>query len=520
MRLLMMSSLLLAMTACDDKENSQADSGATSVVDEDGDGFDVGTDCDDSDPLINPDAEEICDEIDNNCDGDIDSGLGLTIYADNDGDGFGLESTSATSCELPSGYAAQGNDCNDADPNIHPDADEICNGLDDNCDSENDNDAVDAKAYYVDSDGDDVGDSSTEVISCTQPTNYVEAGGDCDDTNDAIFPGNPEACDGIDNDCDAKTSDYGSVSFETRNGAVTDLTSIFESGSSTYPARYYIENAGELTFCGGAWKGALIINADVDIIGKGGSGDNILDAAEEFPSILIESGARSVSIEGVTFRRGKSNLAGMNGYRRSGGGLFCDNGANIALDDVIIKEAEAEAGGAMYISNCTVSMNNTVLTENNAVFGGAVAIDRGTITMTDSDIVDNSSNLYAGAMYLYSQNGEVNVTMTDSFLENNSANYYGAVYMYRYSYNINLTCNSTSSGSGGIIGNSDTYYGGMYLYMYNTATFTSSGCDFGESGSSRDNTPNDIYQYSSAGSAYFSFGDDESFSCRNNRSCQ
>lgn len=520
MRLLFVSGLLLSLSACGDKVSSTTDSGEISVVDEDGDGFTTADDCDDSDPAINPDADEICDEIDNNCDGDVDSGLGLTIYADNDGDGYGNAGASATSCEIPSGYSDVGGDCNDANAAIHPDADEICNGLDENCDNEADNDAIDAEAYYVDSDSDGVGDSSTEVISCVRPSNYVTKGGDCDDTDGNIFPGNPEACDGIDNDCDKSTTDYGSVAFEETDGTIVNLTEIFDSGNASYPARYYIDRPGTMTFCGGSWKGALIIDADVEIYGQGGAADNVLDAAEEFPAILIESGAQSVYIEGMTFRRGRANLSGLNGYRRSGGGMYCDGRANIEFNDVVIKESEAEAGGAAYLKNCSLTMTDSSMVENTGVFGAAIATDASTITMVDSEISDNASSYYAGAMYLYSQNGNITVNMTDSFIENNSATYYGGIYVYRYSYNVDVTCTATSKGSGAFVGNSDTYYGGAFLYMYSTASFVSNGCDFGETGSSRDNTPNDIYQYSRSGSGYYSFGDNSYFTCSDSYRCQ
>ncbi|MFT4974381.1 MAG: hypothetical protein ACI8S6_000263 [Myxococcota bacterium] len=520
MRLLLMSGLIVSLVACDDKGSNNNDT-ANGAIDEDGDGFAVGDDCDDADAAVNPDAEEICDEIDNNCDGDIDAGLGLTIYSDNDGDGYGNAGSSATSCEIPDGYAADGGDCDDADSDVYPGAPEYCNGLDEDCDDIADNDALDARAYYVDSDGDDVGDSSTEVVSCVRPSGYVEVAGDCDDTNDDIFPGNSEACDGIDNDCDKTTTDLNSVSFADRGGSITDLTEIFNSGTSSYPARYYVERPGSITFCGGSWKGALIIDADVEIYGQGGSTDNVLDAGEQFHSIVVESGARNIYIEGMTFRRGVANTAGLDTYRRSGGGIYCNTGASIELEDVTIKEAEAEAGGAIYSSGCPITMSNSTLTENNAVFGGAVAIDSGTFSMTDSIISGNTGNYYAGGVYLYSRNGNVTFNMTDSFIEDNTATYYGGVYIYRYygSYNATMTCTATTDGAGGIIGNSDTYYGGMYLYMYYGGSFKSDNCDFGESGSSNDNTPNDIYQYSSAGSGYYSYGDSASFTCSNSQTC-
>jgi TolB protein len=82
-------------------------------LDGDNDGYSPPEDCRDNDPEINPGAEEVCDGIDNNCDGSVDE------WFDKDNDGF-------TTCE---------GDCDDTNPDIHPGAEEPC-GTDDNCDGD------------------------------------------------------------------------------------------------------------------------------------------------------------------------------------------------------------------------------------------------------------------------------------------------------------------------------------------------------------------------------------------------
>ncbi|MFT5685016.1 MAG: hypothetical protein ACI8RZ_005962 [Myxococcota bacterium] len=88
------------------------------------------TDCDDTDSAVNPGAAEVCDGVDNDCDGDIDTNATdlTTYYVDNDGDGYGygMPDQDWTACEAPEGYVAAAGDCDDSDPNRYPGAPELC----------------------------------------------------------------------------------------------------------------------------------------------------------------------------------------------------------------------------------------------------------------------------------------------------------------------------------------------------------------------------------------------------------
>ncbi len=100
-------------------------------------------DCDDLDPATNPAAEEICDGDDDDCDGLVDDDDTAvadpeTWYADDDGDGWGDDLTTFEACEAPSATVATPGDCDDTDAAVNPDATEQCNGLDDDCDGDDD----------------------------------------------------------------------------------------------------------------------------------------------------------------------------------------------------------------------------------------------------------------------------------------------------------------------------------------------------------------------------------------------
>ncbi|MCK6529773.1 hypothetical protein L6R50_20190 [Myxococcota bacterium] len=106
-------------------------------ADADGDGLGAcGGDCDDGDPAVHPGAEEVCDGHDQDCDGTADDGLPLLEwFADGDGDGFGDPGAPTSRCAAPPDHVADGSDCDDGDPGVHPGAEEVCgNHRDDDCD--------------------------------------------------------------------------------------------------------------------------------------------------------------------------------------------------------------------------------------------------------------------------------------------------------------------------------------------------------------------------------------------------
>ena len=163
--------------------------------------------CDD----LSDDAIEICNGIDDDCDGvaDNDAIDAATWFEDRDGDTFGADEGARVQCLAPAGdWVADGGDCNDDDDAVFPTAPELCNGFDDNCDDVVDTDAEDAQLGFSDADGDGYGPDETGTLYCELPPDVVLEGGDCDESEEtglAANPGVAEVCDdGIDNDCDGR----------------------------------------------------------------------------------------------------------------------------------------------------------------------------------------------------------------------------------------------------------------------------------------------------------------------------
>jgi hypothetical protein len=162
------------------------------------------TDCDDENETIFPSASEVCDGVDNDCDGSVDPSTAVDAtmwYRDADSDTYGNPDVTEVACDAPSGFVAIHADCDDTDALIHPEGTEICDGVDQNCDGTID-EGFDIETYYRDYDEDGHGDPTESVIHCTRPDGYVSDDTDCDDEDDLRNPGLPELCDGVDNDCD------------------------------------------------------------------------------------------------------------------------------------------------------------------------------------------------------------------------------------------------------------------------------------------------------------------------------
>lgn len=132
-----------------------------------------------------------------------------TWYQDRDGDGFGDPRLDVQACRAPQGTVVDSTDCNDNDGSSWPGATELCDGLDNDCDTDIDEaGATGERTFYLDADHDGHGGSEKSVLACVAPDNYGEGDDDCDDTEPRMYPSNEELCgDGLDNDCDGTPND-------------------------------------------------------------------------------------------------------------------------------------------------------------------------------------------------------------------------------------------------------------------------------------------------------------------------
>ena len=190
-----------------------------------------------------PSAPEICNQIDDDCNFQIDNGVPTSIwYLDNDSDGFGDINNVSQSCHQPAGMISDSGDCDDSDPLIHPAADELCSdNVDNNCNNIiNEADlAIDAFAGYQDTDGDGFAGGEIEYDCYTPfPLSDQESTSpdfDCDDTEPEVHPDAVEECDAIDNDCDGNIDSASACStcdfntYDGNNYLFCETTSVWDT---------------------------------------------------------------------------------------------------------------------------------------------------------------------------------------------------------------------------------------------------------------------------------------------------
>jgi len=125
----------------------------------------------------------------------------VMYYLDTDNDGYGDDATGVEQCTQPANTILIGGDCNDANNAVYPGATEICDGLDNNCNGQED-EGLTFSNYYFDGDNDGYG-IGNPTVSCSPIAGYATQTGDCDDSNNTVYPGATDTeGNGIDENCD------------------------------------------------------------------------------------------------------------------------------------------------------------------------------------------------------------------------------------------------------------------------------------------------------------------------------
>ncbi|MCB9685884.1 MAG: right-handed parallel beta-helix repeat-containing protein [Alphaproteobacteria bacterium] len=385
--------------------------------DSDHDGVRDGKDCLPDDPRANPDATEVCDGIDNDCDGLIDEDVAIVAYLDQDRDGFGDEASRRRVCELPENGSTVAGDCDDADPAVNPDAAEICNELDDDCDGDVDEGVT--RTYYADADDDGHGDPADTLEACFTPDGYAIAGDDCDDAEPAAWDGAAEVCDGIDNDCDGTSDEDLPV---LRQWADLDGDGYGDPNAPVLACGAGVDVADNALDCDDTDP-----NVSPDAIEARGNGtdedcdgyvdeygvgpgneyatvDDALAAAPDGSVIQLDQGLFTGTID-LTGR--DVTLAGEGCDRTTvyadgdGSGITLDAGSVVGLtvSGGTGTDVDGHLTGGGILARGDVTIERVCATSNHAVSGGGIAAVAGTVRVLDCTISENSADGDGGGLF-------------------------------------------------------------------------------------------------------------------------
>lgn len=450
----------------------------------------VDGDCDDENGAVHPGATETCDGTDNDCDGSVDDDdddvEDLTDwYADTDGDGFG-SGEAVAACDPPEHHAADAGDCDDARAEVHPGAEELCDGIDNDCD---DATGEAETALFVSEDG--VLLPLTDALSGSSD---APAEWSLTEQGDLWF------CEGtwfVNLDVESSVSLWGRGATTLDGGEVGTVLSMAGPGLEV------------------AVSGLTI---------QGGSGD---EPCTE--SGYLCGGGLSCRSDG-TSTLGLESVAFLGNVANHGGALAID-GCDVAAQDVLFSGNSASNGGAVAMWGGNLDLNSSQVLSNVANSGGGgvyLSSQSGTVALRAEalDVVGNSAS-EGGGIYV----AGADVVLSNSTVQDNHATYDDGGGLYAvggsveldaslvrensavgeggglFSYSTDVVCDG-SGADAGFIENTATEGGGIYIAdpYYSSSSFVA--CDFGTSSVGDDNEPDDIY-----GSYALRIGDGQSFSC-------
>ncbi|MBN2800522.1 MAG: hypothetical protein JXX28_15380 [Deltaproteobacteria bacterium] len=379
-------------------------------TDSDGDGTRDGRDCAPEDRFVHPGVEEVCDGVDNDCDGYVDEGVSLTAWLDRDGDGWGDSAAARRVCAWPEDAADRGGDCDDRDAGASPDAEEVCDGADNDCDGQVD-EGVD-QPFYPDLDGDGHG-AGAPIRACFAPQGYAASDDDCDDADPVTWPGAPEACDGVDNDCDGQVDEdpWLTPRWEDRDrdgagdpsrpslgcgdapGLADNPDDCDDTDPAVGPLAVEAQGDGVDNDCDGYTDELAVTDPQVDL-------GAVLGAAPAGSVVQLGSGTWTGTLD----LRGVDVVLAGEGCARTllygdaqGAVLTMDRGA---VEGLTLGGGAGEQGGGLRVEG-DVSARRVCLVANRSLTqGGGAAVLSGTLTLEDSEVRGNRANNAGGGVYV------------------------------------------------------------------------------------------------------------------------
>ncbi len=376
-------------------------------------------DCNENNASISPGATEVCDGVDNNCNGQTDDGVLTTWYQDIDNDGYS-NGTTKVACNRPSGYKSAlelvdtTGDCRDYNLNIHPGATELCgNNIDENCNGQQNEDC--APVWYLDNDKDGYGNSGIRVFQMGQPEGYVANNFDCNDMDSTIYPGAVELPDGKDNNCDwqadedvnAQTTRYVSVD-GTGNGtswqnASGDLQAMINASSADKGDRILVaagiyapnrrgDNPEAISPLDR--DNAFILKSGVQILGgfsANGSGRDWVNTPSVLTGSMTTDSISFVQAYHVVVAINTDSLAVLDGFTIKDG--KADGTGNLLINGIQVNRGR---GGGLNMASSHLHLRNNTLQNNSAKSGGGISMEKSSPRITHTTLHTNSSTTVGG----------------------------------------------------------------------------------------------------------------------------
>ncbi len=364
-----------------------------------------GGDCDDTDSLVNPGMQEVCNAgVDDDCNP-------LTLE-DEDGDG--------------DGFSACDGDCNDRDPTQAPGRTEICDGKDNDCNGVVD-DGFEAGTWYRDQDGDGFGTEPGIRLVCHQTPGYVVVRGDCDDQDALVHPGADDpADDGVDQDCGGTDGPEPHVglsekSFSTIQAALDAAK--HDTVVWVGPGEYFEH---DITFRGKVVRLAATHPAEQTIVNALEAGRGFVFVSHETPGSILDGftitgGWAEDSGGGIHVADANPTLLGChlvsNRAGVNGGGLYMHNAFEARADGCTLEGNLApEGAGAMVVSSDVTWTNFRIERNEASERGGGVSVFGGRIAIQDAVVSGNVAGTEGGGLYV----GGADLTLTHTvFVGNN-----------------------------------------------------------------------------------------------------